>query len=113
MQVISLTKYSMLRKLWAWSVILVFLCALPFVVWAEKPPRDLLSQVTTTKPVHDGLCNFQAMKHVECLIYNDLARDVVWLILFDEKDDEMTITHVIGVKNNQEYVLWCRQDVCI
>ena len=43
MQVIRLARYAMLRKLWALAVILVFLCALPFVVWAtvDKPPDVL------------------------------------------------------------------------
>ena len=113
---IRLSKYSMIRKLWAWSVILVFLCALPFVVWADKPPDSLFKRVTTTSQlVHRGECNVKSMNlaEVPCLIFYDEANDLVWVVVFDQKNGEHAVTYVILSKEDHEVVAWCRQDVCL
>ena len=112
MRIIRTTKYAMLRRLWAVAIILVFLCAV-FPALADTPPKGLLAYVSSYKLVHDKQCNFHEMKHVECIIFYDEGRDIVWLVLFDKKKDELAITHVIGIKDKDETVIWCRQDICI
>lgn len=115
MQVIRLARYAMLRKLWALAVILVFLCALPFVVWGapQTPPQALLDRANAHPIVYDKKCNFQSMTAVECLIFYEKATDTAWLILFDMKKGEPFITHVIEANEDGETIHWCRPDVCI
>lgn len=120
MQVIRLARYAMLRKLWALAVILVFLCALPFVVWAtvDKPPDVLFRHVTeTAKLVHNGECNLKNMNiaNRSCLIFYNEVIDRVWVVLFDKDRDGLPqVTHVLLVDEaGKEVVAWCRQDVCI
>ena len=109
--VIRTYKYAMIRRVF-WSVVLVFLCALPFIVWAkETPPKALLEHVTSHKLVHDKLCKVESLKldGIECYIFFDTKNDVVWVLLFDTN---LEITHVLASKDNKEHVVWCRSDVC-
>lgn len=88
------------------------LAAAATAVLADKPPDSLFRQVTTTSQlVHRGLCDVESMKKsdVPCLIYYDGANELVWLVLFDNKE----VTHVIAAKDKKESLIWCRQDVCL
>lgn len=111
MQVIRLCKYRMLRRL-VWSLVLVGLCLASVLALAEKPPKPLLEHISSHKLVHAKKCNvaFLNIKHVECMIYHDEARDTVWIVLFDDKLD---ITHIARNKAGKEELLWCHEKVCI
>jgi hypothetical protein len=101
----------MLRRL-ALAVALVLLCLVPVLVLADTPPKALLKHISSHKLVHDKRCNvaFLNLKHVQCMIYYDEARDTTWLVLFDEK---INITHVARNKAGKEEVLWCHERVCV
>lgn len=90
------------------ALVLVFLCALSAL--ADKPPQTLLTHLGGQKMVHDKQCNYQAMKHVECLIYWQEKGQVVWLVLFN---NEVEIILIVAVKDKQEIVVWCRNTVCV
>lgn len=111
MQVIRTCKYTMLRRL-IWAVVLVTLCAFSVIALADTPPKALLEHVSSHKLVHDKRCNvtFLNLKHVQCMIYYDEARDTTWLVLFDEK---LNITHVARNKAGKEELLWCHEKVCV
>lgn len=82
-------------------------------VFAEKPPNSLISHVAQQQIVHDEKCNFREEKNIECLIFLEEGRGIIWLVLFDEnKNGDMLITRVVAVHNGEENIVWCRHDVC-
>lgn len=78
--------------------------------WADKPPKSLMAHVAENQLVHDEQCKFQGEDGIECLIFFDEAREIVWLVLFT--DDQQTITRVVAIKDKVETIVWCRHDVC-
>lgn len=94
-------------KLLAIAVALVFSIA-SCAVFAERPPQYLLDHVAKQTLKHDQKCKFHEENNVECLIFYEKKRDIVWIILFD---DDGAVTRVILV-NDKEHVAWCRFDVC-
>lgn len=112
MKVIRLTKYAMLRRL-LWSVVLVILCIIPALVFArDSPPKALMEHISSHKLVYAKKCNveFLKLKHVECLIFHDEAKDRVWLVLFDNK---LNITHVAVNNKGKEELVWCNERTCV
>lgn len=82
-------------------------------VLADKPPDALIRIVSANKVVHDQKCDFHQERSVECVILYDNKRDIVWLVLFDENEDGLSIYRVVAVHKKKESTVWCRQDVCI
>jgi len=75
------------------------------VVFAERPPDVLSNYLAGLRTVFDGRCTVpsQGLVKVECLIVVDDRRDIFVLVLFT---DDIKLTHIIGVKDGKETVLW-------
>lgn len=117
MNVIRTTKYAMLRRLGWLALVLVLLCALPFVAFADKPPKELYQHVIQTAvPIHQGECNVQSMgvKDTPCLIFYNAELGRTWVVLFDQdKGGNYHVTHVVMAQDDKEVIAWCRADVCM
>ncbi len=111
MNVIHTCKFAMLRRL-TWAVVLVALCILPALVWADVPPQPLLNYISSHKLINSKKCDvpFLNVKSTECMVYLDKKKDRIWVVLFDSK---LNITHVIVNNKGKEELVWCRDNVCI
>ena len=115
----TISTVSFRRKLNRLGFVLTFiiLLAAATAVFADKPPDALFKHVTTTAQlVHKGVCDVPSMKKKDttCLIFYNAAQEIIWLVLFDKnKQGAPAVTHVVAVKNKEEHLAWCRQDVCV
>ncbi len=96
-------------RLLCWAVFLVFLCAITPVMAA--PDSRLVQHIEQFPMVYSGDCKVDSMKikSVDCRIFFDAKSTVVWLCLYDKHG----LTHIVGVKDSKETIVWCRSNVCI
>ena len=88
------------------ALVLAVLCSF---VSAEviQPPKALVSHIVQQRIVHDGKCDFNDQKDVECLVFMDEERQVVWGLMFDEN---MTIYAILARHNGETQLVWLRTD---
>ena len=93
-----------LKKVGIILTILVLLSAAT-AVFADKPPKDLVSFVSQYPVIYDQKCDVpsQKMVGVECLIFA-VDRNTIFLVLFTP--DQKNITHIFLANKEGEKLLW-------
>lgn len=92
------------------SLILVALCAIPPVLATEKPDTSVSRYLASLVEVYDGKCNVESMKikDRDCMILYDKYINAIFILLYTP---DIQLTHIIGVRNGKETVLWTNRNV--
>lgn len=112
MRVIHTVKYAMYRRL-AWAIVLVFLCSLPFITWAQnKPgvvPQDVIDQGADTELVYKGACPDHPTTN--CLIGLHVSGVYALVLRFNQHG---VLVEVLRLEENKSpQLLWRHVDYTI
>lgn len=94
-------------------LVLMVLSALAFAL-----PQPLVDHLLTqTRFVHNGTCTIPHVNavSVRCLGFLDEKEGVVYFLLMDMKDGQLSETQLLARKTDgTDYtIVWCRHDVCV
>lgn len=97
-------------------VFAVFLVLMALSALAFALPQPLVDHLLTqTRFVHNGTCTipFVNAVGVRCLGFVDEKEGVVYFLLMDMKNGELSETQLIARKGADYTIVWCRHDVCV
>jgi len=105
------SRLHFLRRYSFYIITALILLLAATAVWAkDKPPQALFEMVTTTaKLVHRGTCNLpqKQVKEVECLMYYDEGRKLIYMVLFTKRNGGHDVTHVYAIDDKDAVTtLW-------
>ena len=95
------TRTHFLRSYSLLIITVLVLALAATAAFAAKPPQALFDIVTSTaKLVHRGTCNLpeKKVKAIDCLLYYDQERKLIYMVLFAHRNDQMYVTHVYAIE---------------
>ena len=95
------TRAHFLRRYSLLIIRVLILALAATAVFAAKPPQAMFDMVTSTaKLVHRGTCNLpeRQVKAIDCLLYYNQERKLIYMVLFAQKNNEHYVTHVYAIE---------------
>ena len=104
------SRLHFLRRYSFYIITALILALAATAVFAAKPPPELFQMVTSTaKLVHKGTCKLpqKQVKGTDCLMYYDGGRNIIYMVLFAAKNNNVYVTHVYAIDEKEEvHTLW-------